>query len=63
MTPIKREYILYLEDMFQSMDRIEEYMGDLEFKGFKSPRIVVDAVIRNFEIIGESSKSIPVEVQ
>jgi uncharacterized protein with HEPN domain len=63
MTPIKREYILYLEDMFQSMDRIEEYMGDLDFKGFKKTRIVVDAVIRNFEIIGEASKNIPVEVQ
>jgi len=27
MSPIKREFILYLEDMFQSILRIEEYFG------------------------------------
>ena len=56
MNPIKRESILYLEDMFQSMQRIEEYLGDLDFKKFKMTYIVVDAVVRNFEIIGEASK-------
>jgi len=35
MSPIKREFILYFEDMFQSMQRIEEYLGDLDFKEFK----------------------------
>ena len=32
MSPIKREFILYLEDMLQSMDRINEYLGDIDFK-------------------------------
>jgi len=63
MSPIKREFILYLEDMFQSMQRIEEYLGDLDFKEFKKTFIVVDAVIRNFEIIGEASKKIPISIQ
>ena len=27
MSPVKREFILYLEDMLQSMNRIEEYFG------------------------------------
>ena len=63
MSPIKREFILYLEDMFQSMQRIEEYLGDLDFKEFKKTYIVVDAVIRNFEIIGEASKKIPTAIQ
>ncbi len=49
--------------MSQSMQRIEEYLGDLDFKEFKKTRIVVDAVIRNFEIIGEASKKIPTEIQ
>lgn len=56
MNLIKREYILYLEDMLQSMQRIEEYIGDNDFKKFKMTYIVVDAVVRNFEIIGEASK-------
>lgn len=63
MSPIKREFILYLEDMFQSMQRIEEYLGELDFKKFKMTYMVVDAIIRNFEIIGEASKNIPIEVQ
>ncbi len=63
MSPIKREFILYLEDMFQSMQRIEEYLGDLDFRKFKMTYMVVDAIIRNFEIIGEASKNIPPEIQ
>ena len=63
MNPIKREFILYLEDMVQSMERIEEYIGDLDFKKFKMTYIVVDAVIRNFEIIGEASIKIPTNIQ
>ena len=63
MSPIKKEFILYLEDMFQSMQRIEEYLGDLDFKEFKKTFIVVDAVIRNFEIIGEALKKIPISIQ
>ncbi len=63
MSPIKREFILYLEDMFQSMQRIEEYLGDLDFKKFKMTHMVVDAIIRNFEIIGEASKNTPAEIK
>ena len=63
MSPIKREFILYLEDMLQSMDRIEEYLSSLDFKKFKQTYLVVDAIIRNFEIIGEASKNIPTYIQ
>lgn len=59
MSPIRREYILYLEDMYQSMERIDEYLSDIEFNGFRMNYMIVDAVIRNFEIIGEASKNIP----
>ncbi len=63
MSPIRREYILYLEDMLQSMQRIEEYLGDIDFEKFKKTYIVVDAVIRNFEVIGEASKKVPAGIQ
>ena len=62
MSPIKREFILYLEDMLQSMHRIEAYIGDLDFRTFKITYMVVDAIVRNFEIIGEASKNIPTEI-
>jgi len=63
MSPIKREFIFYLEDMLQSMDRIEEYLIDIDFKKFKQTYMIVDAIIRNFEFIGEASKNIPIEIQ
>ena len=63
MTPIKREYLLYLEDMLTSILRIEEYIGEMEFRAFKMNYMIVDAVVRNFEIIGEASKKVPTEIQ
>ena len=63
MTPINRDYNLYLEDMLTSMLRIEEYIGDMEFRKFKMNYMIVDAIIRNFEIIGEASKNVPAEIK
>lgn len=63
MTSKDRRYDLYLEDMLNSIKQIEEYIGDNDFKNFKMTRIIVDAVIRNFEIIGEASKNIPSDIQ
>lgn len=62
MKPEDRKYGFYLEDILLSMERIQEYIGELEFVQFKQKYIVVDAVVRNFEIIGEASKHIPGEI-
>lgn len=63
MTPINRDYSLYLDDMLTSMLRIEEYIGDMEFQKFKMSYMIIDAIIRNFEIIGEASKNVPFEIK
>ncbi|MBC8487202.1 MAG: DUF86 domain-containing protein [Bacteroidetes bacterium] len=63
MTPISRDYNLYLEDMLTSMLRIEEYIGKMGFGEFKMNYLIVDAIIRNFEIIGEASKNVPLEIK
>ncbi len=57
MNSKERRYDLFLEDILNSIKLIEEYIGTLEFKEFKQSRMVVDAVIRNFEIIGEAAKT------
>lgn len=49
--------------MTESIDRIEEYTTNLDFKTFKKNYLVVDAVIRNFEIIGEASRNVPPEIK
>lgn len=54
----ERDNILYLEDIALAMDRIHEYIAGLDFQHFKRDYKTVDAVIRNFEIIGEASKNL-----
>jgi len=56
-----RTYRLYLEDIQTAMIRIAEYIEGLSFIDFKHDYKTVDAVIRNFEIIGEASKNLPME--
>jgi uncharacterized protein with HEPN domain len=58
-----RDYILFLEDMHLSITRIEEYLDGFDFPQFKKTYLVVDAVCRNFEIIGEAENKIPEEVK
>jgi len=59
MTKKERNYLFYLEDMYESMLRIQEYIEDLSFAEFRENSLVTDAVIRNLEIIGEASKNVP----
>ncbi len=52
---------MYLEDLLLAMTRIAEYIEGYSFIKFKKDNRTVDAVIRNFEIIGEASKNLPKE--
>ena len=54
---------MYLQDMLAGMDRIGEYIEGFSFRQFKQDYKTVDAVIRNFEIIGEASKNLPDEIK
>ena len=54
---------MFLEDMHLAMGRIAEYINGLTFIQFKHDYRTVDAVIRNFEIIGEASRNLPVEIK
>ncbi|MFW5755975.1 MAG: DUF86 domain-containing protein [Tangfeifania sp.] len=58
-----RTYIMYLEDLLHAMIRIAEYIEGFSFAEFKRDYKTVDAVIRNFEIIGEASKNLPPELK
>lgn len=53
-----RDNILYLQDIVVSMERVQEYVSGLNFELFKKDFKTVDAVIRNFEVIGEASKNL-----
>ena len=55
----ERTYLMYLEDIEIAMNRIAEYIDGFTFNDFKKDYKTVDAVIRNFEIIGEAAKNLP----
>lgn len=59
MKPSERDPVLFLEDIELCIRRVQEYIAGLSFQQFKYDYKTVDAVIRNFEIIGEASKNIP----
>ena len=51
----KRDATLLLEDILICSERILEYTKDLDFESFSNQQMTKDAVVRNFEIIGEAS--------
>ncbi len=59
----ERNHKVYFKDILDSIENIEKYIKDLSFDEFSNNKMVVDAVIRNFEIIGEASKNIPDDVK
>jgi len=56
---LKRRYDLYLKDILESIEKIEEYTADEDYTEFKANQIVLDAVLRNFEVIGEAVGQLP----
>jgi hypothetical protein len=60
---MKRDIGLYLDDILDAISKIEEYTADLDYVRFQYDKKTIDAVIRNFEIIGEAAKNIPDEIR
>ena len=48
----------YLGHILEAIERIEEYVSDMDEMAFLSSKLVQDAVTRNIEIIGEASNNI-----
>ncbi len=58
-----RQWIFRVKDILKAIEKIERYVDSMTLTMFKQNELVIDAVVRNFEIIGEASKSIPSSVQ
>jgi uncharacterized protein with HEPN domain len=48
----------YLEHILEAIGRIHSYCEDIDEVTFLSSSLIQDAVIRNFEIIGEASRNV-----
>lgn len=63
MIRAQRRFDYYLKDMQEAMERILGYTATISFEEFRSNTMLRDAVIRNFEVLGESVKHIPFKFQ
>lgn len=52
---MSRSDLLLCQDMLDSISKIESYTDGLDLDAFVSQSMIVDAVVRNFEIIGEAA--------
>lgn len=60
---MSRDPNLFLEDIRLSAQRILDATEGFDLERFSNDWIVRDAVIRNFEIIGEAVKALPAELK
>jgi uncharacterized protein with HEPN domain len=60
---VKKDFLVYLDDILDAIKKIKTYTRNMGFSEFKKDSKTVDAVIRNFEIIGEAAKQIPSEIK
>lgn len=63
MSKKKRDYVLFIEDIVKMIEKIERYTQGKSFEDFSKDEMAIDAIIRNFEIIGEAASNIPKEIQ
>ena len=56
---MKRNIKLFINDILENIDLIEDSIRGMSLKQFKSDRLVVDATLRRLEIIGEAVKNLP----
>lgn len=55
----RRDPRLFMTDVLDAIEKVERYTAGLTFDQFESNEMVLDAVVRNLEIIGEATRYIP----
>lgn len=58
---MSKDPIIYIEHIAKCISKIKNYTIHLDEKMFLEDELVQDAVIRNFEIIGEASKKLDID--
>lgn len=56
-----KEDSVFINQILECIDKIENYVGSMNEDEFSANVLVQDAVIRNFEIIGEATKNLNIE--
>lgn len=53
----------FLQDIKESIVRINDYIGNMDYQAFLQDNKTQDAVVRNLEIIGEAVKNLSKELR
>lgn len=60
---MNKDITVYLDDILEAIDKIKEYVGDMDEASFSQNSVVEDAVIRRLSIIGEAAAKIPESIR
>jgi uncharacterized protein with HEPN domain len=55
----ERDLVLFLEDVLESIARVEEYTAGMNAEQFAGSPLVQDAVLRRIAVMGEAVKHVP----
>ncbi|GBE19901.1 MAG TPA: DUF86 domain-containing protein [Candidatus Pacearchaeota archaeon] len=56
---MKRDLKLFIKDILENINLIQESVKGLTKKQFETNRLVVDATLRRLEVMGEAVKNLP----
>ncbi|MBF0497123.1 MAG: DUF86 domain-containing protein [Deltaproteobacteria bacterium] len=59
----QREYQDYFNDILNSIDQVDFFIGTMTYEEFLNDGKTLNAVIRSFEVIGEAVKHLPKSIK
>jgi uncharacterized protein with HEPN domain len=58
-----RSWVFRIRDIIDAIDRVADYSEGIDEKTFIENSMIVDAVLRNFIVIGEAIRHVPAEIR
>ena len=62
MSP-ERQWSFLIRDMIEAIEKIEQFTSGMTFEAFSRDVRTVDAVLRNFQVIGEASRRLRPDIR
>jgi uncharacterized protein with HEPN domain len=57
------DFQLYIQDILDAIERIDQYLSGMTFEEFSKDNKTIDAVVRNFAVIGEAAKNVSPKIR
>jgi len=58
---MEKNDVLFISHILECIEKIERYVKDMSEEDFTGNDMIQDAVMRNFEVIGEATKKLNIE--